>query len=251
MSPKTDIIAGVQPVIAALRSSPQTIVCLHIARETQNRRVRDIEMLAADLGIRLSVDSRDALEQLAGMDRHQDVVAEMAAARVLGDADLERLLDAVDGPPFLLVLDGVQDPHNLGACIRTAEGAGVDAVIVPRDRAVGLTPVVRKTAAGAAERVPVVQVANLARTLRALKERGIWLCGTSDAGDQSLYRQDLTGALALVMGNEGQGMRRLTAELCDFLVSIPMAGEVESLNVSVATGVALFEAVRQRTAAGD
>jgi 23S rRNA (guanosine2251-2'-O)-methyltransferase len=144
------------------------------------------------------------------------------------------------------VLDGVQDPHNLGACLRSADAAGVAAVIVPRDRAAGLTPVVRKVAAGAAETVPLVSVVNLARTLRELKERGIWLTGTDDSADKSLYDVDLTGPLALVMGSEGEGMRRLTRECCDQLVSIPMGGAVESLNVSVAAGVVLFEAVRQR-----
>ncbi len=144
------------------------------------------------------------------------------------------------------MLDGVQDPHNLGACLRSADAAGVAAVIVPRDRAAGLTPVVRKVAAGAAETVPLVAVVNLARTLRELKERGIWLVGTDDAADKTLYDADLTGPLALVMGSEGEGMRRLTRECCDQLVSIPMAGAVESLNVSVAAGVVLFEAVRQR-----
>lgn len=248
MTTPAEYIAGIQPVIAALKARPQGIVCLHVAEGTQNRRLRDIEMLAADLGVRVNSVSRDDLDAWAGMDRHQDVVAEVQAGVPLTESDLDALLDALEGDPLLLVLDGVQDPHNLGACLRTAEGAGVHAVIIPRDRAVGLTPVVRKTAAGAAERLPLVTVTNLARTLRTLKDRGIWLCGTTDAADQPLYRQDLTGPLALVMGSEGQGIRRLTAELCDFLVAIPMAGAVESLNVSVATGVALYEAVRQRSA---
>jgi 23S rRNA (guanosine2251-2'-O)-methyltransferase len=146
------------------------------------------------------------------------------------------------------VLDGVTDPHNLGACLRSADAAGVAAVIVPRDRAAGLTPVVRKVAAGAAESVPLVAVVNLARTLRELKERGLWLVGTADDASSTLYDVDLTGPTVLVLGSEGEGMRRLTREACDQLVSIPMAGAVESLNVSVATGIALFEAVRQRRA---
>ena len=246
MKPTADIIAGINPVVAALKANPQGITCLHVAAGAQNRRVKDIEMMAADLGVKVTTSPRHALDELAGMDRHQDVVAEVHKATVQGEGDLDELLDALETDPFLLVLDGVQDPHNLGACLRTAEGAGVHAVIIPRDRAVGLTPVVRKTAAGAAESLPLVQVANLARCLRGLKARGIWLCGTSDAADVTVYQQDLKGPLALVMGSEGQGMRRLTAELCDFLVSIPMAGSVESLNVSVATGVTLYEAVRQR-----
>jgi 23S rRNA (guanosine2251-2'-O)-methyltransferase len=148
---------------------------------------------------------------------------------------------------LLLVLDGVQDPHNLGACLRTADAAGVIAVIVPRDRAAGLSPVVRKVASGAAETVPLIQVVNLSRTLKWLKERGVWLVGTDDEAKTSLHSAKLDGPLAIVMGAEGAGMRRLTREHCDLLVSIPMAGVVESLNVSVATGVVLYETVRQRT----
>ena len=153
-------------------------------------------------------------------------------------------------PPLLLVLDGVTDPHNLGACLRSADAAGVAAVVAPRDRAAGLTPVVRKVAAGAAESVPFVAVVNLARTLRELKERGVWLVGTDDEAERTLYDVDMTGPTAIVMGSEGEGLRRLTREACDELVRIPMGGAVESLNVSVAAGVALFEAVRQRQRKG-
>ena len=156
------------------------------------------------------------------------------------------LLERADTDPFLLILDDVQDPHNLGACLRTANAAGVDAVIAPRDRAVSLTDTVRRVACGGAESVPYVQVTNLARTLRNLKKAGVWLVGTSDRGKQSVYETDLSGPLAIVMGAEGKGLRRLTRENCDFLVSIPMLGSVECLNVSVAAGVCLFEAVRQR-----
>jgi 23S rRNA (guanosine2251-2'-O)-methyltransferase len=167
---------------------------------------------------------------------------------MLQEEDLEGLLDVLEEDPLLLILDGVQDPHNLGACLRTAEAAGVHAVIVPKDRAVGITPIVRKAAAGAAEIIPVVQVTNLARVLRLLKQRGVWLYGTSDQAQANLWQQDLRGPLALVMGGEGDGLRRLTAELCDHLVAIPMAGRIESLNVSVATGVCLYEIRRQRQA---
>ena len=243
----TERIAGIQPVIAALRANPGSIERLYVAQGSQNRRVHDIEMLAADLGVEVRREARETLEQLAGLERHQDVVADLRGSRVLGEADLPALLEAIQGDPLLLVLDGVQDPHNLGACLRTAEAAGVHAVIIPRDRAAGLTPVVRKTSAGASEVVPVVQVTNLARVLRELKERGIWLYGTADQADHGLWRVDLKGPLALVMGGEGQGLRRLTAELCDFLIAIPMAGVIESLNVSVATGVCLFEIQRQRS----
>ena len=202
--------------------------------------------MAAGRGVRLLREPRAQLDQLVGAERHQDVLAELVLRKEASEQDLQQLLDGLDEPPLLLVLDGVTDPHNLGACLRTAEAAGVHAVIVPRDRATGLTPVVRKTASGAAEIVPLVQVTNLARTLRALKERGIWLVGTSDTAPTDLYGQDLAGPLALVMGSEGQGIRRLTADLCDYLVSIPMQGVIESLNVSVATGVCLYEVRRQR-----
>lgn len=162
------------------------------------------------------------------------------------EADLWRILDAVSGPPFLLVLDGVQDPHNLGACLRTADAAGVHALIAPKDNAVGLTAVACKVASGAAQTLPYVQVTNLARALAALKERGIWLIGTTEDAGTSLFATDLTGAVALVMGGEGKGLRRLTRDRCDLLVSLPMLGTVESLNVSVAAGICLYEALRQR-----
>jgi 23S rRNA (guanosine2251-2'-O)-methyltransferase len=159
---------------------------------------------------------------------------------------LKALLKRLDVPPFLLILDGVQDPHNLGACLRSADGAGVHAVVTPRDRSASLTPTVRKVASGAAETVPFIQVANLARTLKWLKGEGVWLIGTAGEATQSLYQADLRGALAIVMGGEGKGLRRLTREQCDSLVRLPMAGSVESLNVSVASGISLYEAVRQR-----
>jgi len=170
------------------------------------------------------------------------------AARTCSEEELFALLEATK-VPFLLVLDCVQDPHNLGACLRTADAAGVHAVIAPKDKSAPLTETVRKIACGAAEHVPFVQVTNLATTLRKLQDAGVWLVGTSDRGDRSLYDLDLTGPLAIVMGAEGKGARRLTMETCDFLATIPMAGHVECLNVSVATGVCLFEAVRQRAAA--
>ncbi len=176
----------------------------------------------------------------------QGVVAGFRASNIASEARLDAILDAMENTPLLLVLDGVQDPHNLGACLRTAEAAGVDLVVICKDRSAGITPVVRRAASGAAETLSVIQATNLARVLRTLKKRGIWLAGTSDVANESLYATDLTGPLALVMGSEGSGLRRLTSELCDYLISIPMAGQVESLNVSVATGVCLFEINRQR-----
>ncbi len=168
------------------------------------------------------------------------------AGKVLNEDALLSLLDTLSGPPFLLILDGVQDPHNLGACLRTADAAGVHCVIVPKDRSVTMTDTVRRTACGAAEHVPFTQVTNLARTMGHLKAKGIWMVGTADEASRSLYETELTGPMALVMGFEGSGLRRLTRENCDLLIRIPMLGSVESLNVSVAAGVCLFEAVRQR-----
>ena len=190
---------------------------------------------------------KNSLAGLSADTNHQGIVAQTLVHSPLGEDALLQILNQLVQPPLLLVLDGVQDPHNLGACLRTADAAGVDAVIAPRDRAVGLTPVVCKVASGAAERVPFIQVTNLARTLRSLcEDHNIWIIGTAGDADTSLYRSDLTGPLAIVMGAEEKGMRRLTREQCDSLVFLPMAGAVESLNVSVATGVVLYEAVRQR-----
>ena len=180
--------------------------------------------------------------------RRQEHTDWSATVGVRDEADLFKVLENLTVPPFLLVLDNVQDPHNLGACLRVADGAGVQAVIVPKDRSVGLTDTVRAVACGAAEHVPLIQVVNLARTLDQLKENGVWMVGTADWAEQSIYQVDLTGPLALVMGSEGSGLRRLTAEKCDFLASLPMFGSVSSLNVSVATGICLYEAVRQRSA---
>ena len=245
---RSRLVAGINPVIAALRAKSGDIERILVAQDTRNQRVRDIELMARDAGVSVVSTSRDALADLTGLDSHQDVVAELGGQVSLDEAGLLALLDELDEPPLLLVLDGVTDPHNLGACLRTAEAAGVHAVIVPRDRAAGLTPAARKASAGASEVLPLVQVTNLARTLRALKDRGVWLYATSDRADSSLYEQDFSGPVALVMGSEGEGVRRLTAETCDFLLSIPMAGAIESLNVSVATGVCLFEIRRQRGA---
>lgn len=167
-------------------------------------------------------------------------------SNVKSEDELYNILDNLNEPPFLLILDGIQDPHNLGACLRSADGAGVHAVIAPKDRAVSITDTVREIASGAAESVPFIQVTNLARTMEKLKELGIWIVGTSDSAEQSIYEINLKGPLAIVVGSEGKGIRRLTTDNCDFLTFIPMRGRVECLNVSVATGVCLFEAVRQR-----
>lgn len=240
---------GIHAVRVLLSRQPGRVRRVLLAGGRDAGRLAEVRALAQKAGVQVASVELAQLDRLAEGERHQGVVAEIVPRAGDPETQLEEALEAAGPAPFLLVLDGVQDPHNLGACLRSADAAGVAAVIVPRDRAAGLTPVVRKVAAGAAEAVPLVPVVNLARTLRDLKERGLWLVGTDDAADKALYEADLKGPLALVMGSEGEGMRRLTRECCDVLVSIPMAGAVESLNVSVATGVALFEAVRQRSSA--
>ena len=223
---------------------------LWIAAARDDARSRDLKQRAAAVGIRVQPATQDSLGKLVGNVTHQGAVA---AIRPLKPWDEHTLLDRLSqiiGPALLLVLDGVTDPHNLGACLRTADAAGVHAVIIPKDRSAVLDGVARKVAAGAAEFVPVVSVTNLARALDMVKERGIWVVGTEGAAEQTLYTADLKRPLALVLGAEGGGMRRLTRERCEFLVRIPMAGQVESLNVSVAAGVSLFEAGRQRGGQG-
>lgn len=219
-------------------------LCIQAGRS--DSRVEELIELATSAGIPVENMPRRALDQLVN-GRHQGVAAQAVFSEsTLHERDLRRLLEGLDHDPFLLVLDEVTDPHNLGACLRSADAAGVDAVIIPKDRSAPLNMTVRKVASGAAETIPLVAVTNLNRTLKELKEFGIWLCGTAGEAEKSLYQQDLTGPLALIMGSEGKGLRRLTQEACDFLVAIPMAGKVASLNVSVAAGVCLFEAVRQR-----
>jgi 23S rRNA (guanosine2251-2'-O)-methyltransferase len=243
----TDSVCGLHAVTGMLRNHPGSIRELAIAAGRDERRLAELLALAAAHGIPVQRQPRTVLDRMLPGVRHQGVIATLhAATGGRREPDLLPLLAACREPPLLLVLDGVQDPHNLGACLRTADAAGVHAVIVPRDRAARVTPTVRKVASGAAESVPLFSVTNLARTLRALKEAGIWIYGASDAAQGDLYAADLTGPLALVLGTEGRGLRRLTRELCDHLVAIPMAGRVESLNVSVAAGVLLYEVKRQR-----
>ncbi len=211
-----------------------------------DERLEAIRCAAAERGVEVHEIANRELDALLPGVRHQGVIGRLHPPRERNERDLEELLEGLGHPPFLLVLDGVQDPHNLGACLRTADAAGVDAVIVPKDRAVGLTATVHKVACGAAQTVPLVRVTNLARTLRYLRDAGVWLVGTAGEGTRTIHQIDLTGPLALVMGAEGKGLRRLTREHCDLLASIPMHGVVESLNVSVATGICLYEALRQR-----
>ncbi len=244
---KTELIYGLHTVRAVLERAPERVLELHVLQGREDERLNAIVALAQPHGIFQQTRDRAQLDKLAEGAQHQGVVARVREAQVGGDNELWALLDSLDTPPFLLVLDNITDPHNLGACLRTADAVGVHAVIAPRDKAAGLTPTARKVASGAAEVLPFFQVTNLARVLKELKDRGIWLVGTYlDETAQPLYEANLKGALAVVMGAEGSGMRRLTREHCDSLVYIPMAGSVDSLNVAVATGVTLFEARRQR-----
>ena len=238
-------IYGVHAVEALLRHHPKRVKQIWLAEGRNDPRVQTLLGLAGEA--RVAVGQCERREMDAWVEGvHQGVVAEVSPSQVWGEAMLDELLDRTSGAPLLLVLDGVTDPHNLGACLRTADAAGVHAVIVPKDKSATLNATVRKVACGAAEVIPLVAVTNLSRALEKLQQRGLWIVGTAGEAEQELYQQDMTGPTVLVMGAEGKGMRRLTREHCDYLVKLPMAGSVSSLNVSVATGVCLFEAVRQR-----
>ncbi|MGH8619083.1 MAG: 23S rRNA (guanosine(2251)-2'-O)-methyltransferase RlmB [Burkholderiales bacterium] len=236
------VIHGFHAVTAALRSGA-IVHELYLDAARADVRMQDLVAAAKAKGVRVMTVDAARLDGLTGRARHQGVAARVAAARA---QSLDDVLEAVTGDPLVLVLDGITDPHNLGACLRVADAAGVHAVVAPKDHAVGINATVSKVASGAAETVPYCMVTNLARTLRELKERGLWIVGADEAGPQTLHAAKLSGPLAWVLGAEGEGMRRLTREHCDLLVRIPMAGAVESLNVSVAAGVCLFETVRQR-----
>jgi 23S rRNA (guanosine2251-2'-O)-methyltransferase len=240
------IIYGLHAVQAAVSKDAANLEAVLLEQGRRDERARQLEQQAREAGVPLRRVKRVELDALAAGQAHQGVVA-LAREQAAGDESmLERLLAQLAEPPLLLILDGVQDPHNLGACLRTADAAGVHAVIAPRDRACGLTSTVRKVASGAAETMPFIQVTNLARSLRALQEQGIWLVGADVSATAGLYEVTLTGPLGLVMGAEGSGMRRLTREHCDQLVKLPMLGTVSSLNVSVSAGICLYEALRQR-----
>jgi 23S rRNA (guanosine2251-2'-O)-methyltransferase len=243
---KRNFVYGLHAVNAVLERAPERLLELWVAQPRDDARTRVLRERAATAGVRVQAVGGEALAKLVGNVAHQGTVAAVRPLRGWDDDDLIEALSQIAEDPLLLVLDGVTDPHNLGACLRTADAVGAHAVLIPKDRAASVDGVVRKVAAGAAEFVPVASVTNLARTLDRLKERGIWVVGTDGEAPQTLYAADLKRPLALVLGAEGDGMRRLTRERCDFLVRIPMAGQVESLNVSVAAGVALFEARRQR-----
>jgi 23S rRNA (guanosine2251-2'-O)-methyltransferase len=238
------VLFGFHAVGVRLRTAPQSIIELYVDATRRDARMRQFLQKTQEAGVKTIESDGLRLSRLAGSAGHQGVVARVQPVTLA--TSLDDLLDAVEGPPLLLVLDGVTDPHNLGACLRVADGAGAHAVIAPKDHAVGVNATVAKVASGAAETVPYFMVTNLARTLGELKERNIWCLGLSDEATQTLYQSDLKAPTALVLGAEGTGLRQLTRKTCDALVSIPMLGAVESLNVSVASGICLYEAVRQR-----
>jgi 23S rRNA (guanosine2251-2'-O)-methyltransferase len=243
-------IAGINAVASALEHDAEHVREVLIEAGAKNPRLVEIEERARQLDLPVRKVNSQAIGGVAGDLRHQGVVARYEAAKATSESELPALIENAGGRALLLVLDGVQDPHNLGACLRSAAAAGVTAVVIPKDKAAPINATVRKTSAGAADRLPVVSVTNLARTLRAIKDAGVWVYGLDGEAKTSLYSVDLKGNVALVLGGEAEGMRRLTREHCDGLVKIVMPGEMESLNVSVATGVALFEAVRQRIGIG-
>ncbi len=239
-------LAGFHAITSRLRQRPETIHEIYVDAERADARARELRELAKRLNVRVIPVDAKRLDGMAGGTRHQGVVAQAEAVKM--PQFIDEALEGLEEPALVLILDGVQDPHNLGACLRVADGAGAHAVIAPKDRSVGLTTAAIKVASGAAESVPYIVVTNLARTMRDLKDRGIWLIGADDSAKESLYKAKLDGALGLVLGAESEGLRRLTKESCDLLVSIPMLGSVGSLNVSVASGICLYEARRRRLA---
>lgn len=245
----SEVAFGIHAINSLLRRSPDRILSLSIQVDRNDKRIQELVSLAQNQGVALARAPKAELDELT-TERHQGVVAvieRIETTALLSERDLPSFLGAI-ACPLVLVLDGVTDPHNLGACLRSADAAGVHAVVVPKDNSAELNATARKVASGAADVVPLVSVTNLARTLKALKDAGLWVIGTTGDADVLVYEQDLALPAAIVMGAEGAGMRRLTTEACDFLVKLPMLGAVSSLNVSVATGIILFEAVRQRGA---
>lgn len=238
---------GMHALEAVMAREPERIIELFVLKGRDDDKLRAIINQARKFGISIQFCQRKALDDKVRGEQHQGIVAKAKPGKGYDEKDLFEIV-AQQEQPFLLILDGVTDPHNLGACLRTADAAGVHALVVPKDKSANLTPTARKVACGAAETVPLVQVTNLARTLRDLQEAGVWIIGTAGEAEQLIYECRLAGPMALVMGAEGKGMRRLTREVCDELIKLPMAGSVSSLNVSVATGVCLYEIVRQRAA---
>lgn len=242
-------IFGFHAVSSRLKQNPASIREIFVDAGRNDQRIRNLIALAESRQIRLIACDHNRLEKMAGNQRHQGVAAYINGA--VSSVSIEDVLETLSEPAKVLVLDGIQDPHNLGACLRVADALGVHAVIAPKDRAVGLTPAVHKVASGAAETVPYIVVTNLARTLRQLKENNIWIIGTADDAAYDLNQFEIHGSVAWVFGAENKGMRRLTRETCDQLVRIPMLGSVESLNVSVSAGICLFETFRQQSNKND
>lgn len=240
-------IYGIHAVSAFLNNAPERLIEVYVLKGREDKRLQPLLNSLYQFGISVQFVNRQTLDKKADGEVHQGIIARVQPAKELNESDLDHIL-ANTANPLLLVLDGITDPHNLGACLRSADAAGVSAVIVPKDKSAQLNAIARKVACGAAEVMPLIRVTNLTRTLRELQQNhNIWVVGTAGEATENLYQTQLTGGLALVMGAEGEGMRRLTREHCDQLISIPMAGTVSSLNVSVATGVCLFEIVRQRS----
>jgi 23S rRNA (guanosine2251-2'-O)-methyltransferase len=241
-----EYVFGLHAVQALLDKAPKRVKRVYLLRGRVDARVQTVGDLAQQHDVPVERLSPEDIDKMAEGGVHQGVIALVTPSQLWSEEMLTHLLDNLEGPALLLVLDGVTDPHNLGACLRSADAAGAQAVIIPRDRSASLSPTVRKVACGAAETVPLVAVTNLARTLKQLQQRGLWVVGTAGEAEQLIYQVDLKVPSVIVMGAEGSGMRRLTREHCDYLAKLPMAGGVSSLNVSVAAGVCLFEAVRQR-----
>ncbi|MDN3653490.1 23S rRNA (guanosine(2251)-2'-O)-methyltransferase RlmB [Thalassotalea ponticola] len=251
MAKQDELIFGIHAVNALIENAPERLIEIWCLKGREDERLLNIINQARKFGIAVQFMHRKALDEKSKGEQHQGVIAKATPGKVYDERDLDDIVataQRLGKTPFLLVLDGVTDPHNLGACLRNADAAGVQAIVVPKDNAAKITATVRKVAVGAAETVPLVQVTNLARALKQLQQLGIWVVGTAGEAEQSLYDCRMHGPMALVMGAEGKGMRRLTRETCDELVKLPMAGSVSSLNVAVASGICLFEIVRQRLA---
>jgi len=248
MNQKNETIYGIHAVHHLIKQNPDRVLNLWIIDKKKNSRdLTEIVLLSKKSGLNIEHVSKLAMDKHTDHGVHQGVMAKIKSGDLWSEKDLPKIIEnCVDAPPLLLILDGVQDPHNLGACIRTANAAGVTAVIIPKDKTVSVTSTVRKVACGAAEYTPIISVTNLSRTIKSLKEIGIWMVGTDSAATQNLYDVDLRPPIAMVMGGEGTGLRKNTRDHCDFLVSFPVHGIVESLNLSVATGVCLYEVLRQR-----
>ncbi|HLB41531.1 MAG TPA: 23S rRNA (guanosine(2251)-2'-O)-methyltransferase RlmB [Gammaproteobacteria bacterium] len=240
-------VFGLHAVESLLQHQSKRITRICVQKERRDQKIETLIQLAKQNAISIENMPRHELDKMTNNANHQGIIAFCVKAKIYTEHDLKSILQHVSVPPFILVLDGVQDPHNLGACFRSADAAGVHAIIAPKDKSVGLTPVVNKVASGATETIPFVQVTNLVRALEILKEFGIWIYGAAAEASQTLFQTDLSGPVAMVLGAEGTGLRRLTQEHCDVLVKIPMHGTVSSLNVSVAAGIFMFEVVRQRS----